>query len=195
MFYPSNHFKSMVWDIAITLCLLVSCILTPFNIAFSDNLDGILWYSTLNYLIDFCFLIDIVINFNTAIIDEEFKVIDDRKAIAMHYITGWFFIDLVSIVPFESLSMLIYLEDGQDEGMGSTKANQLIRIARISKLYKLAKIVKLLRLIKIAKKKREISQRVMAVVKTGAAIDRVVFFIMMLLLMCHLIGCLFIFMG
>ena len=35
----------------------------------------------------------------------------------------------------------------------------------------------------------------MAVVKTGAAIDRVVFFIMMLLLMCHFIGCFWIFMG
>lgn len=59
----------------------------------------------------------------------------------------------------------------------------------------MAKVVKLLRIFKLVKKKKEISQKVIAVVRTGAAIDRVVFFIMMLLLMCHFVGCLWIFVG
>ena len=62
-------------------------------------------------------------------------------------------------------------------------------------MYKLAKIVKLLRLFKWAKKKKEISAKVIAVIRTGAAIDRVVFFVMILVLMCHFIGCLWIFIG
>lgn len=122
-------------------------------------------------------------------------MIDDRKEVAINYLRGWFTIDLVSIIPFESITSLISDNYNNEDSGGQTKANSLVRITRISKLYKLAKIVKLLRLIKLAKRKREISHKVMSVVSTGAAIDRVVFFIMMLLLICHFIGCLFIYLG
>jgi len=37
--YPSNKFKSMFWDIFISICLLFSCINTPFNMAFAEELD------------------------------------------------------------------------------------------------------------------------------------------------------------
>jgi hypothetical protein len=71
--------------------------------------------------------------------------------------------------------------------------NQLVRIARISKLYKLAKVVKLFRLIKLVKKKKEISAKVINIMKSGAAVERLVFFVILLLLMSHLAGCLWIF--
>lgn len=62
----------MFWDLIITICLLISCILTPFNLAFTDELEEVYWYVIFNYMIDLFFAIDIFINFNTAIVDDEF---------------------------------------------------------------------------------------------------------------------------
>lgn len=85
----------------VSICLLITCILTPLNLAFSDTLEAIPWYMNLCYSIDIFFFIDIVVNFNSAYIDESYEVIDDRKKIAHSYLVSWFLIDFLSIVPFE----------------------------------------------------------------------------------------------
>ena len=144
-----------------------------------------------NYSIDIFFALDILMNFNTATVDEHFNITDDRLEIALNYFKGWFLIDFLSIIPFELMTAIVE----EDDGPNSAKINQIVRITRVSKLYKLAKVVKLLRLFKWVKRRREITQKVMAIVRTGAAIDRVVFFVMMLLLMCHFVGCIWIFIG
>jgi hypothetical protein len=163
--------------------------------AFADELDEIKWYVMFNYVIDILFAVDILVNFNSAIVDEEFKIIDDRSVVACTYLKGWFLIDLISIVPFELLTNILIESEVTDDESVSPKVNQLVRITRISKLYKLVKILKLMRLFKWVKKRKEISKKVLSVVKTGAAIDRVIFFFMTLLIMCHFFGCLWIFLG
>lgn len=190
MFYPSSTFKVMFWDVLASVFLLITCILTPINLAYSDELEQVIWYLNFNYAIDIFFGLDILMNFNSATVDDNFNITDDRRQIALDYVRSWFLIDLLSILPFE----LMAEKDVTDEA-SQAKINQIVRITRISKLYKLAKVVKLLRLFKWVKRKREITQKVMAVVRTGAAIDRVVFFVMMLLLMCHFVGCIWIFIG
>ena len=39
MFYPSSVFKVMFWDILASVFLLVTCILTPINLAYFDELE------------------------------------------------------------------------------------------------------------------------------------------------------------
>ena len=58
------------------------------------------------YIVDIFFSIDIIINFNTAILKDNdlFEIEDDRKKIAFTYIKSWFFIDLLSVIPFEILT-------------------------------------------------------------------------------------------
>ena len=58
------------------------------------------------YIVDIFFSIDIIINFNTAILKDNdlFEIEDDRKKIASTYIKSWFFIDLISVIPFEMLT-------------------------------------------------------------------------------------------
>jgi len=58
------------------------------------------------YIVDIFFSIDIIINFNTAILKDNdlFEIEDDRKKIACTYIKSWFFIDLLSVIPFEILT-------------------------------------------------------------------------------------------
>ena len=62
----------MFWDIIMSLLLLMTCVLTPFTLAFSDELESVQWYSILNYTIDSFFLVDIFVNFNTAYFEQEY---------------------------------------------------------------------------------------------------------------------------
>lgn len=71
LFYPPNTFKDIYWDLMQSVCLLVTCILTPFNLAFTDELAEIKWYIWFNYTIDIIFFVDVVFNFNSAFTDEE----------------------------------------------------------------------------------------------------------------------------
>jgi len=62
--------------------------------------------------------------------------------IAKNYITGWFFIDLISIFPFN----LILSSTGD-----SSDINGMAKITRIGRMYKLVKLTRLLRILKILK--------------------------------------------
>lgn len=83
------------------LVLLVTCIETPLDLAFSSVENNWTVRDTFSMLIDFMFLIDIVIIFNTAFFNGKLDLIDSRKGVALNYIKGWFIIDLLAILPFD----------------------------------------------------------------------------------------------
>ena len=99
--YPEDPGK-VNWDLFITIILLISCITTPFRIAFGGIEDPLEWV-IINATIDILFLIDIFVNFFSAYYDAEFQIVEDRKLIAKEYITGWLTIDTLAIIPFELL--------------------------------------------------------------------------------------------
>ena len=49
------------------------------------------------------FLVDILVNFSAAYYTEDMDLVDDRKTIAKSYLTGWFAIDTLAIIPFDLL--------------------------------------------------------------------------------------------
>ena len=79
------------------------------------------------------------------------EIEDDRITIAKAYVKGWFFIDLMAVVPFELLIQLFIVQDGEG-GENNMDYNKFIRMSRMSKLYKLIKITRLIRLLKLMKK-------------------------------------------
>jgi len=74
-----------------------------------------------DHIIDFMFLIDIFITFNTEYMGENYEIETNRKKISINYLKGWFTIDIVSIIPF-------------DEFLTSSKYNKLARVARVGRL-------------------------------------------------------------
>ena len=64
MFYPEDSTKAN-WDLFITVVLLYTCITTPMRIAFSDG--DTLGQSIVKWFVDFLFLVDIIIIFNSAV--------------------------------------------------------------------------------------------------------------------------------
>lgn len=96
----------------------------------------------MNTTIDIIFGLDILAEFMTAHYDEDFKLIDDRKTIAMSYIRGMFICDVIAILPFDLIIK---------SNANSPNVNGIIRITKIGRLYKLIKLTRLLKMIKILK--------------------------------------------
>lgn len=98
---PDDNFK-FVWDIITTSMLLLVFFITPYWIAFTED-EEIGWLA-IDSVIDFIFMIDIIINFFTAYYNDKYILIDKWTTISWNYLKGWFFIDLISIIPFNLIS-------------------------------------------------------------------------------------------
>lgn len=63
------------------------------------------------FAVDVTFVIDILINFRTTFVNGQDEVVSHPGRIALHYLSGWFLIDLVAAVPFD----LLVVNSGTDE--------------------------------------------------------------------------------
>lgn len=128
--------KKIIWDIFMSFILVLSCILTPVDLAFPLIRDEIESYNRFLYTIDVLFLCDIIATFFSAFEDFDLKINDDLKDIAANYLKGWFMIDFISIFPID----LIFMYSGINIG----GYNKVFRVLRMGKLQKLARVVKML---------------------------------------------------
>ena len=80
MLYPNDSFKKY-WDIIIALTLVLCALIIPYRVAMTEE-DSMIWV-VINYIIDFVFLIDILVVFFSAYRNEDFMLIHDRKKIAV----------------------------------------------------------------------------------------------------------------
>lgn len=53
--------------------------------------------------VDITFIVDILINFRTTYVSGNDEVVSHPGKIAVHYLKGWFLIDLVAAIPFDLL--------------------------------------------------------------------------------------------
>lgn len=138
IFDPNGAFLS-TWNILMALVLLYTAIVDPFVLSFvqTTNWDALF---TIDVVIDFGFIFDLLITFNTAYFNEENFLVCNRKKICYKYLTGWFLLDLPSSIPFGLLEAFV-LPSG----------NTATRLVRISRLRNIPKLLRLSRLLKIAK--------------------------------------------
>ena len=158
--------------------LLVSCIITPYHIAFGDIEESRGW-TIANFTIDALFLFDIILIFNSAYYDEEFVIVEDRKMIARDYVTSWFPIDFLAIIPFDYL----LVQDNYGE---------IVRFARIGRISRLVKMTRLLRILKIVKQRSQLLKYLNEILKIGLGFERLIFFILIFMIMCHILTCLWV---
>ena len=133
----------MIWDIWIMVLLLFVSVCVPARLAFveDESTEWIIIYA----LIDSFFFLDILLSFFTAIDDDQ-KVysITDRKLIAKNYLRGWFFIDIISILPIDVIFFA-----------SQNEATALARFSKIGKLYKLIRMFRLAKVLKLLKSKEK----------------------------------------
>ena len=97
--------------------------------------------------------------------------------IARNYCRTWFFIDTLSVIPFD----LIY-EFGN--------INKISRFTRIGKIYKLVRLMKIVRLIKIVKVNNKLTRNLSEILKISAGTERLVYLVISFFALQHVTSCL-----
>jgi hypothetical protein len=151
---PSSHFLKIMWDMFVLGLLLTVCTIIPWRLAFDGESHG---WEIAYYVIDGIFFIDLVMTFFTTIPSETgLGEIDDKAAIAEEYLKGWFLIDFLSIVPFDTI--IRFVSQSGDEGEPAN-FNTLIRTVKLTKIYKLIRLMRLMKLFKVLKNKENINSQ------------------------------------
>ncbi|CAB3228909.1 unnamed protein product [Arctia plantaginis] len=168
------------------LLLVANLIILPVAISFFNDDLSTRWIA-FNCLSDTIFLIDIVVNFRTGIMqqDNAEQVILDPKLIAKHYLRTWFFLDLISSIPLDYIFLIFNQVNDFSESFQILHAGRALRILRLAKLLSLVRLLRLSRLVRYVSQWEEVYFLNMA-----SVFMRIFNLICMMLLIGHWSGCL-----
>ncbi|OAD54974.1 Potassium voltage-gated channel subfamily H member 7 [Eufriesea mexicana] len=134
-------FKSS-WDWVILALVLYTAISIPYVAAFllSDpeyNSRKNKKYSEdpiaiIDSIVDVTFVVDIIINFRTTFVNSDDEVVSHPGKIAVHYLKGWFIIDLLAAIPYDLLFVGSQTEETTTL-IGLLKAARLLRLVRVAR--------------------------------------------------------------
>ena len=97
---PDSKFKLM-WNAVIIFFLIYTASVLPYIVCFID--DDAAGYSTFDIVMNTAFGIDIVVTFFSAYRDEENELVTNNRYIAWQYFTGWFILDLLTLIPINNI--------------------------------------------------------------------------------------------
>jgi hypothetical protein len=105
----------------------------------------------LDYGVDCLFALDLLINFFTAFEDPHTGLlVTNHKAIAANYLSGWFIIDLVSVLPVQFMEQLT-------PGKGNGESFELARLLRIPRLWKIARVLRMLKMVRVLRRSERVT--------------------------------------
>lgn len=101
----------------------------------------------------------------------------------MNYITGWFWIDFMAIVPIQHI---LEVESGEDKQ--NTAYNKLLRLLRLPRLYRLLRLLKLGKSGSDVKKKLFVA-RLLSTLHINEGFIKVLVLLINILFLNHLVAC------
>nr|XP_012231135.1 PREDICTED: potassium/sodium hyperpolarization-activated cyclic nucleotide-gated channel 3 isoform X1 [Linepithema humile] len=154
--HPCSSFR-FYWDLCMLLLLVANLIILPVAISFFNDDLSTRWIA-FNCLSDTIFLVDIVVNFRTGIMqqDNAEQVILDPKLIAKHYLRTWFFLDLISSIPLDYIFLIFNQFQDFSESFQILHAGRALRILRLAKLLSLVRLLRLSRLVRYVSQWEEV---------------------------------------
>ena len=99
MWIPTQPWRR-AWDIFLFLVLFYSCLYIPYEIGFDIHIGIGSFMYVFNILVDVYFCVDCAMNFNVAIVKKDGEIVTDPEFVRRTYFKGWFFIDLITSIPF-----------------------------------------------------------------------------------------------
>ncbi|XP_045121544.1 potassium voltage-gated channel subfamily H member 2-like isoform X3 [Portunus trituberculatus] len=154
-----SPFKA-VWDWIILLLVIYTAIFTPYVAAFLLNEQEVARQNNQNQydspiviidlIVDIMFMVDIIINFRTTYVNHNDEVVSHPGKIALHYLRGWFLIDVVAAIPFD----LLLVTDSEPHTTASPAEREFEEAddEKTTTLIGLLKTARLLRLVRVARK-------------------------------------------
>ncbi|XP_044741505.1 uncharacterized protein LOC123302584 isoform X3 [Chrysoperla carnea] len=142
-----------VWDWLILILVIYTAIFTPYVAAFllnepgygsSDKHKGPKKYAddpivVIDLIVDVTFIVDILINFRTTYVNGSDEVVSHPGRIAVHYLKGWFLIDLVAAIPFD---LLLFGSDTDELGLDKDETTTLIGLLKTARLLRLVRVAR-----------------------------------------------------
>ncbi|XP_005169491.2 potassium/sodium hyperpolarization-activated cyclic nucleotide-gated channel 1 isoform X4 [Danio rerio] len=180
--HPYSDFR-FYWDLIMLIMMMGNLIIIPVGITFFSEQTTTSWL-VFNVASDTIFLVDLVMNFRTGIVNEESsEIILDPKVIKMNYLKSWFVVDFLSSIPVDYIFLIV--EKGFDSEVYKTA--RALRIVRFTKILSLLRLLRLSRLIRYIHQWEEIFHMTYDL---ASAVVRIFNLIGMMLLLCHWDGCL-----
>ncbi|XP_058124287.1 potassium voltage-gated channel subfamily H member 6 [Anopheles coustani] len=143
-----SPFKA-VWDWIILLLVMYTAIFTPYVAAFllsepDYNSRKNRKYADdpiviIDLIVDVTFVVDILINFRTTFVNGQDEVVSHPGRIAVHYLSGWFLIDLVAAIPFD---LLLVGSDTDELGLDKDETTTLIGLLKTARLLRLVRVAR-----------------------------------------------------
>jgi len=147
------------WDYFILALIVFSTIYDPFNAAFGGKRTAFDW------IIDAFYWTDMLLNFLTGYVLDAHSVVLQHHKIVMRYVRGWFAIDFVATMPWDT-----FMGDGGD----------------VPGLMRLARIIRVLRVLRAGR----LLKRLASVYQIRHGVVVIIRFFVGLLMLLHLLACL-----
>eukprot|EP00191_Tetraselmis_sp_GSL018_P005589 CAMPEP_0177605304 /NCGR_PEP_ID=MMETSP0419_2-20121207/16627_1 /TAXON_ID=582737 /ORGANISM="Tetraselmis sp., Strain GSL018" /LENGTH=989 /DNA_ID=CAMNT_0019099439 /DNA_START=131 /DNA_END=3101 /DNA_ORIENTATION=+ len=176
--HPGSKFRTR-WDLFVLLLLLYICVTAPVIVSFgievsADDNHGLWVFET---LVNSLFILDILLNFNTGFTTRDDELVMSRRRIARNYLTGWFIVDLLAVLPYEYMT-----QETEADAMPLAKG---LRLAKVTKILRVLRVIKLLRILKVPALLRQIER------STGRGTVRILTVLGGAMLILHLVACAF----
>jgi Ca2+-binding EF-hand superfamily protein len=131
MISPTSRFRQRC-DIFQAILLVYVAITVPYQVCFDDEADVGSPFFFLGLLLDIYFIMDVFLNFRTAIISRDGEVVYEHRAVARAYAQSWFPVDFISCLPFGY--MHIILPNTNNRGARMFRLLKLLRLVRIKRI-------------------------------------------------------------
>jgi hypothetical protein len=131
---PEGRFK-LTWDTLHIFFMGYIVIATPYKFSFVGDDESLIW-NIADYVVDCFFLLDMILTFFIPVYTKN-KQITNHCKIAIEYFKLWFWIDFLSIFPFD----WIFSQTG-----GYTILLKATKIPRLWKVFRVAKLFRVFRL-------------------------------------------------
>ena len=142
---PKSKFMRR-WDATVMCLLMYTAVMTPYDVGFrydNNDLDTSFW---MQQCVDVLFFFDIIVNFSLGYYDNlHRRWVYDRYEIAKRYLSSWFVVDFVSILPFDVISAVLMTKNNGTGNIGSMQTLRLIRLLRLGKLLRVLRAARIFR--------------------------------------------------
>jgi potassium voltage-gated channel Eag-related subfamily H protein 7 len=135
--------QSGQWDGLVAVLLIYTAYVTPYEVAFLESgvdTPSKMGLFVFNRFVDVIFTLDLVRTFFTPFFNHKYQEwVTAPGAISKRYLTGWFTIDFVSILPFDTVGVV-----AESDAVSQLKAARVVRLFRLLKLLRLVRGMRLI---------------------------------------------------
>lgn len=174
------------WDASLAIILCIMAFYIPYRVCFfweQDNEEEETPIFIFESIVDAIFAVDIILNFVTSYTSESSLVTSPRR-IALHYLRGYFFVDLIATIPFG------YILTSSSFAV----ANKLGKLGKLPKLVKFVRAARLLKLLRVYRL-HDFIMKLEVEFNIHHGYSRMIKIVLLILLVTHMVGCLWFLIG